>query len=468
METKQFEKKLDTKSTNFMISYSFGQLSDVIGYQMFTFLIFTFYYAIIGLNVNWITIGFIIWSVWNAFNDPMVGYISDRLNTKWGRRKPLVYVGIIPLLTLMVLLWTPPLNSKIISFIYFIIIILAFDTAYTSFSMGQATLFPELFKNLEERAKANNIRQIFTIFGLIIAFIMPTFFIPKLTNPQYIGGYILAGIVAMILMGFFGIIFIIFGLKEPKEFSEDYKDTPPFFTSLKISLKRKSFKWYVLVHFVNWYVYGMLPTILPLFAEYVLGIGEGETFYIGLLLGVTFISACIFIALWKYVAIKIGIRKGFMISMLIFIITLFPNLFINNVIQGFIVFFLIGIGLAGSLFFLDITIAAVMDEDELETGVRRAGGIYGISTFILRFATIFMFLTISLVFNSTGWTVFDPIGTVNTQLGLRILIFVFPAIALIIGILGMYKFPITVEKYTEMKKELRKLHEHKLEKIRNT
>jgi GPH family glycoside/pentoside/hexuronide:cation symporter len=178
------------------------------------------------------------------------------------------------------------------------------------------------------------------------------------------------------------------------------------------------------------------------------------------------ISAAIFIALWKYVAIRIGIRKGFMISMVIFIITLFPNLFINNVIQGFIVFFLIGVGLAGSLFFLDITIAAVMDEDELETGVRRAGGIYGISTFILRFATIFMFLTISLVFNSTGWTVFDPIGTVNTQLGLRILIFVFPAIALIIGILAMYKFPITKEKYTEMKKELRKLHQHKLEKIR--
>ena len=179
----------DGYSTKFAVFYSFGQLSDVIGYQMFVFLIFTFYYAVVGLNINLITFGFIIWSVWNAFNDPLIGALSDRTNTRWGRRKPYVLIGFIPYCIITVLLWTPPIDAEILTFIYFIITILLFDTIYTSFSMGQASMFPEIFKNEEERTKANNIRQIFTIIGLIAAFVMPTFFIPKLDSPKYFLNY---------------------------------------------------------------------------------------------------------------------------------------------------------------------------------------------------------------------------------------------------------------------------------------
>jgi len=62
------------------VAYSFGQISLVTAYQTFTFLVFTFYYSVIRINVALITIGFLIWSVWNAFNDPIMGYISDRIN----------------------------------------------------------------------------------------------------------------------------------------------------------------------------------------------------------------------------------------------------------------------------------------------------------------------------------------------------------------------------------------------------
>ena len=202
--------------------------------------------------------------------------------------------------------------------------------------MGQAALFPEIFKNLEERAKANNIRQIFTVIALIFAFIMPTLFIPKLDSPKYFLNYRYAAMFAAIFIAIFAVIFIKFGLKEPVEFSEDYKTMPSFFNSLKISLKNKSFRWYVIAHFANWYVYGMLPTIVPLYATFVLGIEEGESILIGLLLGTTFISAAIFMFLWKFVALKVGVKRAIIISMTVFIITLIPLMFISTILEAFI------------------------------------------------------------------------------------------------------------------------------------
>jgi GPH family glycoside/pentoside/hexuronide:cation symporter len=457
----------DGYSTKFAVFYSFGQLSDVIGYQMFVFLIFTFYYAVVGLNINLISLAFIIWSIWNAINDPLIGALSDRTNTRWGRRLPFVYIGFIPYCIITVLLWTPPIDGEILTFIYFLITILLFDTIYTSYSMGQASCFPELFKNEEERAKANNIRQIFTIIALIAAFVMPTFFIPKLDSPKYFINYRFAGMFAALLIFIFGIVFIKFGTKISIEFSEDYKTAPPFLKSFKTSLKNKSFRWYVLIHFCNWYVYSMLPTIFPLYASFVLGFKEGESILIGILLALTFISAAFFMLIWRSVVLKVGVKKGMMISQTVFILGLLPYMWISSFMEALIVAFFVGLGLAGSLLYLDILIAAVMDEDELNTGVRRSGGIYGISTFILRYASIFMILSISLVFNSVGWAVFDPKGaSEQTIFGLRLLMFAFPAMALFVGIIATIKFPISKDRYLELKRNLEKLHQEKREKLK--
>ncbi len=94
----------DTNSTEYSakgaMSYSFGQISLITAYQVFTFLVFTFYFAVVGLDVNLITLGFIIWSVWNAFNDPIMGHLSDKTHTRWGRRRPYIMVFLVPFLIL--------------------------------------------------------------------------------------------------------------------------------------------------------------------------------------------------------------------------------------------------------------------------------------------------------------------------------------------------------------------------------
>jgi GPH family glycoside/pentoside/hexuronide:cation symporter len=455
------EAEYSTKKT---LTYSLAGFTDVILFQFFTFLIFTFYYSVVQLDVNTITVIFIIWSIWNAFNDPFLGAISDKTSTKWGRRKPYIIAGLFPLLIVNILLWTPPIPADASTAIYFLAIIIIWEFFYTMYSLNQTSLFPEMFRDLEQRRKANTSIQFFQIMSLLIAFILPSVFIPKYDDPQYYSEFMITGIVISIICLVSGIVFIKYGIKERIEFSRDPEGAPSFINSLKYSLKNKSFRTYILGVFAFWYAFDLLPTIIPLYGDFVLGVDD--SFVLSLLLATGFISAAFFVFLWRFIVGKLGAKKAFLLALASFIITLIPFMFISDPILGFISFAILGIGLSGALIVRDVAMSAIIDEDELKTGIRREAGFYGINGFMVKLSNVAVFISIALVFNSVGWEIFDPVGTTQeTIVGLRILIFVFPSVFLGIGILSMLRFPITKEKYEQITDEVRKLHEEKLKRI---
>ena len=62
----------------FNLAYASGEITDAVAYQGFSFLIFNFYYSVMGLHVRNVMIIYILWSVYNAFNDPILGGLSDK------------------------------------------------------------------------------------------------------------------------------------------------------------------------------------------------------------------------------------------------------------------------------------------------------------------------------------------------------------------------------------------------------
>ena len=467
------KKKVDSESYSFKRGASFasGQIADQAAYQTFTFLVFTSYLAVVQLNITLITIGFIIWGVWNSFNDPMLGYLSDRTHTRFGRRLPYIMVAIIPLGIIMFLLFTPPLPigvaNQLGNFAYFLIIIILFEFFYTMYSVNATSLFPETFLSRDDRIKANNVRQVFLILGLFIAFILPGVFIGNYSLPSEdtVGEYQLFGIILTIIIIILGGIFIKFTPREKVEFQEDYKNAPGFFNSIKMCLKSKSFMWYIPAEIANWFVYGILPTLVPLYARAVLGMEDA--FMVSLLLACTFLSSAIFITfLWKPVVRKLGNRKAWMVSMATWILTLLPLMFLgeNMVAIAMIVFFFIGLGLSGSLYIIDLIVSDIIDEDEVNTGTRREAGYYGINGFFLRLAVIVVFLSIGPVFIIADWEVIGSV-TPEIQLGLRVLMFLYPVVALLIAILAIYKYPLHGKRLLDVRAKLQEIHEEKKARI---
>jgi GPH family glycoside/pentoside/hexuronide:cation symporter len=433
--------------------------------------VLSFYFAAVGLDIGYIMLAFVLWTIWNAINDPLIGYLSDRTNTRWGRRRPYLMIGLIPVLIIELILWLPPVGNQLLGFVYLLIMLISYDTFYTMLALPTDSLFPELYTSVDERAEVNTIRQILSTIGLILAFLVPGILIGDLNQ---MSGYFINGIVTTIIVGITMLVFIKWGAIERVEFKQDHKQAFSFFEGLKYALRNKGFVLYTLMFFLYEYVLLVLATTVPLYSLHVLG--QTSTFLTAIMLGLLFIVGIITVIVWRKLDVKFGSKKAYGISIVAYIVTSIPLLFISANDQGADLAFLLaliivsfmGFGFGGMLYFVYLIIADVIDEDELKTGVRHEGAFFGITNFFMRLAMVFSILTVGLVFTSSGWETYDIAQVADVLFGLKLLVFLFPTIALVINLICLYFYPFSKSKVEEIKVKLNELHKEKKERVKTT
>ena len=434
----------------------------------FNIWVFTYYFTVVGLDVRWYMLAAVLWTIWNAFNDPLIGFLSDRTNTKFGRRKPFIMLGSIPIIILYIIIWLPPLpagGNEIFTFLYLLLMLILYDTFYTMVALPYDSLFPELYTSVKERSQVNTIRQILAVVGLLAAALVPGIVVAGETAPlsEQRFSYFLNGVITAIIIGVSLLVSLKWGVKERKEFKLDYQQQPKFIQSFKYSMKNKGFVLYTVMFFLYEYVLLLLATLIQIFGREILDASPFET---SILMGIMYIVGLVSVALWKWLDVKIGSKKGYAIAMVAYFFASLPLMFVDIYLFAVIIAVFMGIGFGGMLYFIYLIIADVIDEDELKTGIRREGAFFGITNFFMRLSMILSIVTIGIVFVQTGWEVYNPL--VDVRFGLRLLFIVIPGIALGISLICLYFFPYSKSYVHEMKEKLTELHESKMGKVKSS
>ncbi len=185
-----------------------------------------------------------------------------------------------------------------------------------------------------------------------------------------------------------------------------------------------------------------------------------------LLLLVAFLTAAALFPLCRKLGLKVGMRKGMMITTGIWIIALVPFWFLDGqpyVAMGCMAF--AGIGLSGSMYYVDIIIASIIDEDEVLHGKRREGAFYGVNALINRYSTIIVFFVIAMTLSGYGWgnyLVGTALGTTAAlQTGLKLLLVPFSIAGLVVVLVLLKYFPLHGERWKEVQEKLKVIREKK-------
>ncbi|MEL4896220.1 MFS transporter [Crocosphaera sp. Alani8] len=160
------------------LAYGAGDFGPAIAANILVFYLLFFFTNVAGLPPGLAGSILMIGKISDAINDPIIGVLSDKTRSRWGRRLPWILGGIIPFAFCYSLQWTIPQFSDNLNvnqwglFIYYVVIGILFNIAYTTVNLPYTALTPELTQDYNERTSLNSFRFSFSIGGSILSLIL--------------------------------------------------------------------------------------------------------------------------------------------------------------------------------------------------------------------------------------------------------------------------------------------------------
>ncbi len=456
-----------------LILYASGSLATAVSYQAFSTYIQFYYIDILGLRAAWVGLVWSIYGLWNAVNDPLAGFLSDRTHTRFGRRIPWIAGLFIPLSITFYLLWIPPAplnaNADVSLLLYFLVAVLVFDLLWTIVVTNWTALFPEMVPDEKQRAGVSAWRQVFGLIGLLVGVALP----PVIAGESWSGVRSVALLIAVVTAVFFGLSLL--GSRERPEFQHDIP--LPFRAALRATLRNRDFLVFLATNLMIQFVFLAMTSTIPFYAKYALSIqqavtlpGLGITLDVGLqnslLLGAAFIVALPAMAGWTAVARRLGAWRTLRIACITAAATLLLFFLPDSFYSGLAMTALFGLSLAGLLMLTDLLIADLVDADELQTGTRREGLYFGMNGFVIRFAFTIQGIITGLVLTYSGYvpasdSVLYPAQPATAVWGFRLMLAGIPALALLLAYWLLLRYRLHGSTLNDMRAELALLHARK-------
>jgi GPH family glycoside/pentoside/hexuronide:cation symporter len=337
----------------------------------------------------------------DVISDPLVGYWSDRVSTRWGRRIPFIFIGILPLALCTIAFFYPPRATEIITFTYLAVVGSLFFIFYTFVGAPYNALIPELSKTREDRLNLSTWQAIFRLFYTAIAMILPGVLIVVLGKGDDERGLRLM----IIILSLFAIIwlYLMCFFIDERKYSGGKTSNANLRESLKTAFRGRAFVYYLFGFLFFFTGFNILRVSVNYYVTDIMGKGPASiTVASALLFGV---SALCFIPV-KIAASKFGYRRLmliFLIMLAFFSLCLFSLDRIIPVGFGFLILALCGIPVSGAAFiFPPAMLSEIASDVSDETGKQIEGILFGIQGFFLKLAFLVSIAILPIVLVSGG------------------------------------------------------------------
>jgi len=444
------------------VIWSFASLGGSMISGIYASLLLYFYQVYLGLDAWLIAVAVGIYAIWNAINDPLFGYISDSKSyKKMGRRIPYMRFT-TPLLAIgFILVWFVPITWGNFSiFLWMLVSMLIYDTAYTIIFLMQSALLPEITESDSERGDFQKYHSIFTLLGMIIGFVVPDMLRPKTGQvnllPLYIG-VIIVGILGSIL-----IVIPTYRFKERPEFTQIDKPVG-LVDSVKLTFKSKSFLIVACANFMSIFMQSILLGLMFYLGDYVLGVSTillVLALILGLIIGVFTTNV---------LAGKLGVAKANQTLLIIAACFLMAIPFVPDIFI-FVCLFFAGFGLSGPMVLTNVLFAQVADEDETKSGVRREAMFFGTNALITKPAQSLAIALAAVLLQLSGFRSAGSGGIIvdqpaSTIFMIKIVVGFLPGFAILIGAIILHWYPLKGDYLKEVQAKVLKMHEEKHAKL---
>ncbi|MHA1254084.1 MAG: MFS transporter [Promethearchaeota archaeon] len=455
------------ESKKSMFSFSFGSFGIELVGNAFAGLYFFFYETELLLPGIFLLIANTIFAVWNAVNDPLIGYVVEKPHgfwPKWGKRYPWLCTMLIPMYISYFLLFSPPIGSSpLVLFLWMVVMLVLADTFYSGFFVNWQGMFPEKYRSDEARRKGNVWKLILAVSSVFVGVLIP----PQIYQYDVVESYSAMAAV-MLVIGCIAAVFVMYGAREDParkalQVEEIQIKQASFLSSLKTGLHNKAFLGYILLYFGNkiWdlFVLGSLNY----YTKWILGVPASA---LTMILLAFIIGQFVSIPIFTYISKKYGFRKTAIIGGLMESICTTPLLFIRDVNVSLIFFFIIGFGNGALWVMLSPVLAESLDSLSIQTG-RRDSGIYvGIYVFFGRLAIIVFTFSMVFIHAITGFNAAAPMGkgqqTPLADFGILLTMAVIPVIGTVVfTILFAMVYDIKDDKKAWLEEQLRAKDLHK-------
>ena len=390
----------------------------------------------------------LIGKIWDAVNDPLFGWISDRTSSRFGKRRVYMIFGAVPLAVSIVLLWRVPAGiSDVAVFAWIAFTFIFYDSMNTLTSVPYYALTAELTEDYDERSSLTAFRMVLGVPAYLVGAALTPALVGLFASKQ--AGYAAIGIVYAVVAAL--VLWIsAAGVRERREISESRSETPPLAAFLA-TFRNRPFVILIVAYLIASIAFALIQTLLAYYLTYQLGMEDQVPVVMGLLL----VTVGLFLFPWKMLserwnkgpAYALGLGIAGLAVASTYLLPAGPSLAI------YVIAIVAGIGFSAQWVFPWAMLPDVVEYDRLESGEHRGGMYYGVWGFAFKLTGALGIALSGWVLQLAGYVPNVP-QTSETLQVIRLFFGPIPLVIILVALPLLIRYPITRQVHARLRQQL--------------